>query len=148
MLGLFHCSDIDKGIGIEAKNERLIERFVAIAVNDLAIKPESITIESTGEDKLVHAHFHNAKLRKLLQKALEEREHIFKYRNEYSASYFAALYDRCGGIGRSGLYIRHLDVLDEVLLERLGFYISSTKKACYIRNGKEFLAFISKYSVK
>jgi len=149
MLGLFHCSKGNMDIGVNTRNEKLVERFAAIAVNDLDIKPDSIRVEiNEQEANSIYAHFYNAKIRKLLQKALEEREHIFKYKNEYSASYIAALYDCCGRIGRSGLYISNLDTFDEVLLEKLGFHISSMKKACRIRNAKEFMEFIKDYSIK
>ena len=149
--------DICYMLGVHASNSRaqsavvmavgsdaLVERFVKIAVQQLGIEPSKILIRDLGTRK--SAFFYNSKLRKHLDSTLERNEHIFKYRNEYSASYFAALFDCNGYAGKNGVSLR-LSARDSLILERLGFHTLTKKGRCYIANAQEFMLFVKPFSI-
>ncbi|MDE1810494.1 MAG: hypothetical protein KGH66_00405 [Candidatus Micrarchaeota archaeon] len=146
MLGVYKAYKREEPcICLETDSEKLVERFVQIAVQRLDVKPEKLLIESTTPG--TKAMFYNSKLKRLFEEALEDRERIFKYKNEYSASYMAALFDTGGWIDGKGIFIRG-DKMDFMLLERLGFHTTTRGAKCYLRNGVQFMAFIKPYSIK
>ncbi len=146
MLGLFHCAKSNGSIEIETRNEKVIERFAAIAVNYFKVAPEKIRISKNEATNT--ASIPSIRVKRMLSKAMEEREHIFKYRNEYSASYFAALSDMCSNENKEGFYLYKIDATDEIILERIGFHTKHEKGRCYIRNAKEFKAFVKQFSAR
>ena len=87
MLGVHACNrqDAQSAIVMAVGSDALFERFVKIAVQQLGIEPSKILIRDLGTRK--SAFFYNSKLRKHLDSTLERIEHVFKFRNEYSASY-------------------------------------------------------------
>ena len=146
MLGLHACNRRAQSAVVTAVgSDALVERFVKIAVQQLGIEPSKILIRDLGTRK--SAFFYNSKLRKHLDSALERKEHIFKYRNEYSASYFAALFDCNGVTGKDGTFIGRLSALDSLTLERLGFHTLTKRGRCYIANSLDFMLFIKPFSV-
>ena len=78
------------------------------------------------------AIFYNSKIRKLFDGALERRVKIFKYRNDYSSNYLAAIFDCNGGVDRKGLYMRNLENADEMIMENIGFHATKagSKELC------------------
>ena len=82
-----HCNRRAQSAVVSAiGNDALIERFVKIAVQHLKYRCQNkILIKDLGKRK--SAFFYNSKLRKLFDNALERKEKIFKYRNEYSSNY-------------------------------------------------------------
>ncbi len=146
MLGLYASNlRAESAVVTTVGSDALVERFVKIAVQQLGIEPGKILIRDLGTRK--SAFFYNSKLRKHLDNALERKEHIFKYRNEYSASYFAALFDCNGVTGASGTYIIRLSAFDSLLLEKLGFHTLTKRGRCYIANSLDFMIFIKPFSI-
>src|SRR5208282_6375708 len=86
MLGIYNCNTRGNSISVSTSSEKLIERFVKIAVLNLGIKMDYVHV--VKEDTHMEAKINNPKLKKLFDKALETRDRTFKYKNEYSASYF------------------------------------------------------------
>src|SRR5271157_3467387 len=146
MLGLHVCNRrAQTGIVTAVGSDALVERFVKIAVQQLGIEPSKILIQDLGTRK--SAFFYNSKLRKHLDNTLERREHVFKYRNEYSASYFAAIFDCNGFAGKGATFIHRLSARDSLMLERLGFHTLNRRNRCYIANAMDFMLFIKPFSV-
>ena len=144
MLGLYRCGCRDsKAICLQTGNYILIERFVRIAVMELGTKTDAITIAKKGN--ATRAEISNSKLKKLMDRALEERDRLFKYRNEYSGSYFGAIFDCSGGTDGKRVYL-DADPMDAITLERLGFHTGKSRGRCYIRNSVEFMGFITPFS--
>ena len=142
MLGLHICNQEGTVIGVASASDELIERFVKIAMFDLEIAPNKITID-VGK-----AYFFNSKVKKLFDGALERRTKIFKYQNEYSSNYLAAIFDCNGGVDRKGLYLIGLQGADEMVMENIGFHATKAGRKNYVLNQNEFLAFIRPYSIR
>ncbi|MDE1870886.1 MAG: hypothetical protein KGI06_01460 [Candidatus Micrarchaeota archaeon] len=145
-LGAYRCNRIYRNIYLHAADKKLVERFVKIAIMELGTKADAVSVTIDG--KFANAEIGNSKLKKLLDKALEERDRIFKYRNEYSASYFAAMFDCNGAMDRKGMFVRGMDSYDRIILERIGFHTKGGSGKCYFRNGNDFFMFIAPFSIK
>lgn len=146
MLGIYRCNSRYTNLCLQTASKELIERFVKIAVMELGTRTDAITI--TREDDITIAEIKNSKLKKLLDKALDERDRIFKYKNEYSGSYFAAMFDCNGAEDRRGMFIRNLHSYDKILLERIGFHTATNSGRCYIKKSMDFMMFIAPFSIK
>lgn len=145
MLGIYNCNSSSSSICMATESNDMIERFVRIATM-LGTRPSAITI--TKEGYVTTASINNSKLKKLFDNALEKREKIFKYKNEYSASYFAAMFDCNGAADSKGIFINGMKPYDSILLERIGFHTRTSRGKCYIRNALDFIMFISPLSIK
>jgi hypothetical protein len=145
MLGVYNCNTGSSQISIATASTEMVERFVRIAVS-LGTRPDAILI--TREEYGTKASISNSKLKKLFDNALEKRDRIFKYRNEYSASYFAGMFDCNGAADGRGIFIRGMQTYDSIILERIGFHTTANSAKCYIRKPLDFMMFISPFSVK
>lgn len=144
VLGIYRCNGSNRSnLRLTTAIDELAERFVRIAVMNLSTKRDAISI-TQGDNRITQVEIKNSKLKKLLDGALDRRDQIFKYRNEYSASYFAAMFDCSGGLDRRGIYIRGMNSVDKIILERLGFHAVGN----YFRNSKELMDFIKPYSIR
>jgi hypothetical protein len=141
MLGISRLGKDEPSVSVVSRNGTVVERFVRIAIGTLKIPPEKIIFED--EDGLNMAMFYNSKAKKLMAKALEEREHIFKYKNDYSGSYFAGLFDARGHGSPKGILTGTRDMMDIIVLERLGFRVNKSGK---VQNANDYLKFIEPYS--
>jgi hypothetical protein len=144
-LGIYAYSK-GKAIGVASSSSTIIERFVKTAIDEFQIETNKILFEETDDGQI--AYLYNTKLKKLLDKALERKETIFKYRNAYSGSYFAGIYDIKGGKDVHGVFIRDIVPSDDLLLERLDFHTIKRFGKTYLRSGVTFLSFIKPYSSK
>ncbi len=146
MLGIYRCNNSYANVSLQTANKELIERFVKIAVMELETRTDAITISEEGDVTI--AEIKNSKLKKLLDKALDGRDRIFKYKNEYSGSYFAGMFDCNGSEDRRGMFIRGMSAYDKILLERIGFHTATNAGRCYIRKSMDFMMFIAPFSIK
>jgi len=146
MLGIYSCNSNYDNISLSTSNEEMIERFVKIALFNLDVKMENMNI--VDEDKYFQATIRNSKVKKLLDNALKIRDKIFKYKNEYSASYFAGIFDCNGAIDRNGIFLKRMGNYDVVLLERIGFHTKTSSNKTYIKNDMDFIMFITPCSIK
>lgn len=146
MLGIYNCNSSRGSVYISTESDKIVERFVKIAVLKLEIKPDYISV--TKDDLRMEATIRSPKLKKLLEKALENRDRTFKYKNEYSASYFAGMFDCRGAVDRKGIYLKNISAYDAVLLERIGFHTNTSASRTYIKNDMEFIMFVAPFSVK
>ncbi len=144
MLGIYECSNKDR-ISVTSSDNELIAKFSKLALEDFKEEPNRILMESDGE--LTTAFFYHSKLKKNFDRALDRKEHIFKYKNAYSGNYFAAIFDCNGGVDRKGAYIRDLDKGDAMILERFGIHTEIGKKA-HLINQNAFVTLIREYSLK
>jgi hypothetical protein len=141
MLGICTLGKEEPSISVSSSSYEVIERFAKIALDSLGIDPRKIIISEDGDSK--KALFYNSMLKKLMAKAMLERERIFKYKNEYSGSYFAGLFDVRGRGSPKGIWSGTRDMTDIIVLERLGFMVSRAGK---VRNANDYLSFIKPYS--
>lgn len=146
MLGIYRCNSSHRNISLQTSSKELVERFVKIAIMDLDTKAGAIRI--TNEDRITKVEADNSKLRKLLDKALDSRDRIFKYKNEYSASYFAGMFDCNGASDRRGVFVRGMSAYDKILLERIGFHTATNAGRCYIKKSMDFVMFIAPFSIR
>ncbi|MFI5412528.1 MAG: hypothetical protein ACHQX1_01405 [Candidatus Micrarchaeales archaeon] len=145
VLGL--CS-YNKGqaIGIVTKSNEVLARFVKTSIDEFEIEPNKILVEEDeGETR---AYFYNSKLKKHFQNALDRREKIFQYKNNYSANYFAGIFDMIGGRDAKGLFFRNIEERDGQLLEMLGFHTTKRGSKTYVMNENTFYSFIKEFTIK
>ena len=135
-----------EGIGVESSEDSLIERFVKISMDEFSLEPNRIRIEK-AHGNITHAYFYNSRIKKFIEKTLERKEHVFKYRNGYSGAYFAGIFDCIGSVEKSGLRMRGLDLSDAMLLEKLGMHTEGYK-SLRIKNQGDFITLIKGFSVK
>ncbi len=141
MLGISRLGTDEPSVSVVSRSDEVVERFVRIAVTTLKIQPEKIMFDE--QEGVKRALFYHSKARKLMAKALEEREHLFKYKNDYSGSYFAGLFDARGHGSTKGILTGTRDMMDIIVLERLGFRVNRSGK---VQNANEYLKFIKPYS--
>ena len=141
MLGICSLGNDEPSISVISRSDEVIERFVRIALSELGIEPQKIVMSEEGGLKRVL--FYHSTARRLMKRALEEREHIFKYKNDYSGSYFAGLFDARGHGSAKGIMTGVRDMMDTIVLERLGFRVSKSGK---VKNANDYLEFIKPYS--
>lgn len=135
-----------KAIGVVTTNSEIITRFVKTAIEEFEIPSTKILVEE--EDKEQKAYFYHSKLKKLFDRALDTRERIFKYKNDYSANYFAGIYDMIGGSDPKGLFLKGLEERDGQLLEYLNFHTVVRGSKTYILNENTFSNFIKEFSAR
>lgn len=141
MLGLCTIGKEEPSISVSSPKYEVIERFVRIALQELGIDPRKVIVTDEGESK--KAMFYNSMLKKLMTKSLEGRERIFKYKNEYSGSYFAGMFDARGKMDKRSVWSGTRDMKDMMVLVKLGFQVTRKGK---IGNPNTFLEFIKPYS--
>ena len=146
VIGLYRCNLSGRNLCVHSTSRELIERFVRIAVMKLGTRMDAITITEENDETV--CEIRNSRLKTLLDKALDERDRIFKYKNEYSGSYFAGIYDCKGGADRRGVFLRGVNAYDKILLERLGFHTASNTGRCYVKSSMDFVMFIAPFSIK
>jgi hypothetical protein len=144
VLGLYSYNK-GKAIGIVTTNNEIISIFVKTAMDEFKIESNKILVEE-GDENETKVYFYNSKIKKLMDNALERRDRLFKYRNAYSASYFAGIFDVVGGRDPKGLYLKDLDKRDAQLLEFLNFHTEARGSKTYIMNENTFASFIREFS--
>ncbi len=132
---------------MSSNNEKYLERFIEISINKLLIEPNKLLMNKDSTTNEYTVKFYNSKIRKFFNKSFDRIEHIFKYKNDYTANYFAGIFDKSGRCGKRGIYFYKLNATNTILLERLGFHTTQTKNI-RIRNEDSFITFISKYSLR
>ncbi len=146
MLGIYACNKGGQAIQLRTRSDAMAEKFAKIALDELGVLPSRILVEK--DDNETRVFFYHSKLRKMLQKALERREHLFKYSNTYSANYFAALFDCVGGRDRKSLYLKGIEPVDYLILERLGVHCTQDGSKSRIASAKAFIGFIKDFSIR
>ncbi|MGC8537702.1 MAG: hypothetical protein ACP5MZ_01805 [Candidatus Micrarchaeia archaeon] len=132
-------------IGMNSSNEKVVEKFVKIAIDEFGIEPNKILISE--ERGVSQVKFYNSKLKKLMVDALERKTRLFKYRNDYSAEYIAGLFDVYGGINAKGPYLSGMDNGDMLILENVGIHTMQQGLKSYIINPGTFLDIIAGHSM-
>jgi hypothetical protein len=145
LLGIYACNKGGQALQVITGINGIAEKFAKLSVEDLEIPPNNMLSEKM--DRKERVFFYNSKIRKLFDRALERKEHLFKYKNPYSANYFAALFDCNGGRDRKSLYIRAMDPVDYRLLENLGIHCTQDGGKTRIASAKTFAEFVKGTSV-
>lgn len=140
LLGLMTENKSNEGVGVKGDYE-IIEIFVKTVINLQIIECEKIIIKNN------EAYFFHHKWERFFKKIESDLEERFKYHNEYSANYFAGIFDAVGTIDSKGeVYFKKLNKINELLLSRLGFRLKRKKEKVQILNPLMFLLFIKNYT--
>ena len=145
LLGISTISTDSPLISVSSGDDHVIETFIKTAIGRLGIDPKKISVEESGAVK--SAGFYNSILKKKLLHLLSERDRIFKYFNNYSGSYYAGIFDARGGIDRKGIFLKHLDPVDVIMLERLGVRVSG-RGVFRMRTPSKFAELVRPFSAK
>ncbi len=143
MLGMYVQGTRER-IGVTSKSEEVVERFVKLAMDEFGVGPNRILFEQN--DGATTAFFYNSKLKRRFDQALERRERLFKYRNEYSGNYIAGIFDMSGARDKAGLYFRRLEPVDALILEKLGIHTTGRARVRVTHAG-ELITLIREYSL-
>ena len=136
MAGLTRGEGERSSVGIETSMGDVEERFVKSALKDFKIEPNKILIEE--KDGLRHVHFYHSRVARQLSELREREDKIFKAQNELSKSYVAGMLDSSGRLSTSGIAIKGLKPIDEVMLANLGIHTRNGR----IMNISTLLAFV------
>ena len=171
IIGFWKETKTKEGIGVSGTEERLsifVKAVMAAGLTEptklLASSPkepeepkeepkEGPKEEEPEEDPLApeisSIYFYHTSYRKFFQKVLEDELERFQYRNEYSASFLAGLFDSVGLISEDGkTYFTRYTPKDEMLLYRLGFNSIRRKRKLYLQRPLKFLEYIKPFTKK
>jgi|GEM_PF-342363 len=171
IIGFWKETKTKEGLGVSGTEERLsifVKAVLAANLTEptklLASSPkepeeprEEAKEEPEGEKpeedplapEISSVYFYHTSYRKFFQKVLEDELERFQYRNEYSASFLAGLFDAVGLISEDGkIYFTKCTQKDEMLLYRLGFNSLRRKRKLYLQRPLKFLAYIKPFTKK
>ncbi len=136
ILGMWHGKKLPDGIGIASEEKG--DHFLDL------IRSYLHPVEKVTLYKGKYPVFYHNRLENYLKKLEKDRWHRFRYHNDYSAAYFAGLFDITGSIV-DGTVLLQGDRMDELLLSQLGFY--PTKKEGFLipRKPQAFLKYIENW---
>ncbi len=139
IIGLWKEARVPSGIGVRG-SEGLLAVFMDACLKAKVAEPGKVL---TGGDSV---YFYHTAYRKFFQKVLEEEEERFKYKNEYSASFLAGLFDAVGEIGADGtVSFGKCSKTDEMVMYRLGFNTVRKAGKAYVVRPLKFLAYIKPF---
>jgi len=127
-------------VGINTTIDDVVENFVEVALK-MGIDTKKIMIEDV--DGVKHVYFFHSKLAKQIREIVEKQTKIFKYNNEFSASFLAGMFDSSGKISRGKLLLSGMSAADQMVLENLGVHTHMNA----IMNIKAFLEIIKGKSI-
>ena len=162
IIGFWKETRTKEGIGVEGNEEHLsifakavLEAGLTEPTRLLASGPkeEPKEEERPEEDPLApevsSVYFYHGSYRKFFQKVIDDEMERFKYKNEYSASFLAGLFDSVGRITEDGkVYLSKCTQKDEMVLYRLGFNPVRRGKHLYFTRPLKFLTYIKPFTRK
>lgn len=137
LFGLWRSKKSPKGFGI--RGTRGIAPFVEISIRQGLTEKGKILYNRSG------VFFYNSKLLKFAREFEKEIGQRLKYLNEYSANYFAGVFDSTGRITEEGKVFIRKDAVDQGVLLRLGFFTRPVGRDLMILKPKNFLDFIARW---
>lgn len=141
MAGLTRIEGERNAVQIETSMDEVEERFVKLALKEFKIEPNRILIEE--EAGLRRIYFYHSQVARELGRIRAREDKIFKAPNDLSKSYVAGIIDSSGRISNSGISIRGLKPIDEVMLANLGIHTRNGR----IMNISTLLSFVSGLSL-
>ncbi len=145
MLGICTINGEVPLISVSSADDHVTDRFIKTAIGRFKIDPKKISFEESEGIKTVG--FYNSILKKKLLNLMSERDRILKYFNDYSGSYFAGIFDVRGGVDRKGIFLKHLNPVDVIVLERLGIRVTG-RGVFRMRSPSRFADLVRPYSEK
>lgn len=140
------CDRRKDSIYISTIYDSAVDRFVKTLIDSFGIAPNKIIISKEGNE--TSAYTYNTRAAKFIKDVLSRRQEVFKYANDYSANYFAGLFDSRGYISEKGFEFRSIDFADQMLLENLNFHLKRHGSAQAVAEAGAFKAFIKNYSIR
>ena len=159
IIGLWKARRTKEGIGIEG-NRGICEVFLRECLSTGIAQPDKVKfIEPKVDEKMdfsqgrlvnvrreredCKVYFYHSAYRAFFDGVLKNELELFRYKNEYAASFIAGIYDGNGGVGKGNkLHYFFGNRQDEMLLLRLGMRMKCEKKTVVFLNGAEFDAFV------
>ncbi len=135
VLGVWCGRGTKEGVGVEGQDE-LRSAFLTSCFSLGYASPDKVQIRERS------VHFYHSALKAGLQKLKSERVEKLRYRNDYSSSYFAGLFDAVGGFDSGKPVFAFSDKMDEIVLLRLGFRVKKAGRKLIVISDRELLSFI------
>ncbi len=135
MLGAWCGRGTPEGVGVGGQ-ESLRSAFLSSCFSLGFASPDKVKVAERS------VHFYHSALKAALLGWKEERVNKLVYKNDYSASYFAGLFDAVGGFDGGFPVLAHSDKTDEIVLLRLGFRVKKAGRKLLVISKEEFISFI------
>ncbi|MCX8163665.1 MAG: hypothetical protein N3D10_03890 [Candidatus Micrarchaeota archaeon] len=143
LAGFLKYSKIKRDVGIiDNKNGKKIEMFIKHVLENKIFPPQKIIVR---ENK---AYVKNIKFKTMLKELTEQEVDRLKYHNEYSASFFAGLYDYIGQEKEKYILFKNIDKKDRAVLLNLRFFVRVVGGDTLVGPKDMFIKFIKNYSQK
>ncbi len=134
-------SEAHSAVGIRTSISEIEGRFVELCLKDLGVDPKRIIVED--ERVARHIYFYHSGICRRIRKVVDDSNKMFKYRNIFSSSYVAGMFDAAGRMDKKGISIRGLGHKEELVLEQLGIHT----KGGFILNPGSFITLVRGFSV-
>lgn len=145
IIGLWKERRTKEGIGVYG-GEELLSLFAKVILEG-GLSESNKLLTGGEEEGTGSLYFYNTSYRKFFQKVIGEELERYKYRNEYSASFLAGLFDAVGGITAEGkVYLSRCTQKDEMVLYRIGFNPIRRNGALYFSRPMKFLLYVKPFS--
>ena len=133
LIGFWKELRTKEGIGIRADYDRLA--VFSKTVLDLKLTEPGKLLH--GEDKV---YFYHSAYRKFFQEVVRNEIDRYKYRNDYSASFLAGLFDAVGDLELA--CIRKYSRMDSMVLNNLNFFSREDKNCLFLTRPERFYLYI------
>lgn len=127
-----------EGIGV-AGSEEFAQSFAAALIDSGICSPDKIV----AEDRKVFT-YHTA-YRAYLEDLLARQTDVFKHMNEFSASFYAGMYDSVGGEKAGRLFFAKADNSDEIALLRFNWKVTRVGRGIFVGPSDGFRAWMREY---
>ncbi len=138
IIGLWKHRRTKEGIGVEGSREACQVFASELVANGMA-KPEEIRVE---EGKVFTYH---SAYRAFFDEVLKDEGGRFRYKNDFSANFFAGMFDSVGGEKEGKTYFAFADNADEMALLRLNWRAIRTGKTLWVGPSDEFKAWMQPF---
>lgn len=138
LIGLWKYRRSAEGLGAQGLDE-MCQVFAAELVNCGIAKPEEVKVEG-GKVYTYHSAY-----RKFFEDTLARQDEVFKYNNDYSAAFYAGLFDAVGGENAGKVFLARADNADEICLMRMNWKVVRTGGKIWIGPADQFRAWIRQY---
>ncbi|NPA22131.1 MAG: hypothetical protein GXN92_00940 [Candidatus Micrarchaeota archaeon] len=132
ILGMWHAKKLPDGVGIYGDKGEFFLELV-----DKYLHP----VEKRTLFKGKFPVFYHNRVENYLKRLEKDRIHRLKYHNDYSAAYFAGMFE-AGGSQVENTVLLQGDKIDELLLTHLGFFPFRKEGFIIPRKSQAFLRYI------
>ncbi len=138
LIGMWYGTPYRKGLGIKG-GQKLQEIFIKHVLSLDIAHPSQILVKEDG------AYIQQTKYKKFFKEVMKERFIRFRYLNDYSAAFWAGVFDVKGVLENKMIYLKKFNADDEMHLNILGFRTEKKRNKLLILPSPAFAFFIQHF---